>query len=258
VGTLRRTGAAWTHYRSAMTTGTVLSLHRWPVKSMGGEAVDVVVFDGRGVAGDRAHVVIERRGDGEERTLTARQAPRLLAWQASYGLPADAELGVDVVPQATVESPDGRRYRWDDPELPSALSSDLGRPLRLERDLELRQDLRRSLLVTVEATREAIGETLGRPLDLRRARTNVHVALDAPAYAEEGWEGARLRIGGATLDLLHPCVRCAIPTRDPETQERWPELLRWLTRTHGGLFGINARTSGPGAIRVGDRVELDA
>lgn len=241
-----------------MAAGTVLSLHRWPVKSMGGEAAEVVALDGRGVAGDRAHVVVERRANGEERTLTARQSPRLLAWRASYGLPPAAELGVDDVPQATVESPGGRRYRWDDPELPSALSADLERPLRLERDLELRQDLRRSLLVTVESTREAIGETLGRPFDLRRARTNIHVSLDAPAFAEEAWEGTRLRIGEITLDLLHPCVRCAIPTRDPETQERWPELLRWLTRTHGGIFGINARVSGAGAIAVGDRVELVA
>lgn len=239
-----------------MATGTVLSLHRWPVKSMGGEATPVVAIDGRGVAGDRAHVVLERRGDGEERTLTARQSPRLLAWNASYCLPPGAELGVDAVPQATVESPDGRSYRWDDPELPDALSADLERTVWLDRDLELRQDLRRSLLVTVEATREAVGATLGRPFDLRRARTNVHLELDVDAFAEEQWEGARLRIGGTTLDLLHPCVRCAIPTRDPETQERWPELLRWLTRTHGGLFGINARASAKGAIHVGDEVEL--
>lgn len=238
-----------------MATGTVLSLHRWPVKSMAGERVDVLALDERGAAGDRAHVVVERR-NGQERTLTARQAPRLLAWRGHYGRPPGAELRVDAVPEATVASPAGLRYHWGDAALASALSEDLGRDVRLERDLALRQDLRRSLLVTVEATRGAIGAALGRGFDLRRARTNVHVALDAEPYAEEAWEGARLRSRSAVLELLHPCVRCAIPTRDPDDQERWPELLRWLTREHGGLFGINARASGPGTIRVGDRVEV--
>ncbi len=239
-----------------MATGTVLSLYRWPVKSMGGEAVDVLAVDERGAAGDRAHVVVERRGGQEERTLTARQAPRLLAWRAGYGLSAAAELPVDDVPAAMVEAPDGRRLRWDAPELEAALSTDLRRDVRLERDLGLRQDLPASLLVTVESTRRAVGRALGRDLDLRRTRTNIHVALDAEPYAEEGWEGERIRIGPGALDLLHPCERCVIPTRDPETQERWPELLRWLTREHAGRFGINARAVGPATLRIGDRVEL--
>ena len=34
--------------------------------------------------------------------------------------------------------------------------------------------------------------------------------------------------GGVKLRLLHPCERCAIPTRDPDTQVKWPHLLRHL------------------------------
>jgi hypothetical protein len=51
-------------------------------------------------------------------------------------------------------------------------------------------------------------------------------------------------------------VRCVIPTRDPDTQVKDPNILRWLTREHGGLFGINARPVADGAIRVGDQVAL--
>jgi uncharacterized protein YcbX len=58
------------------------------------------------------------------------------------------------------------------------------------------------------------------------------------------------------LALLHPCERCVIPTRDPVSTQKWPELLRHLFRTHAGLFGINARATGPGRVAVGDPVEL--
>ena len=80
--------------------------------------------------------------------------------------------------------------------------------------------------------------------------------LDAEPFAEEAWEGRRLRVGEAELELLHPCERCAIPTRDPDTQEKWAPLLRHLFASHSGWFGINARAVGPATVRIGDHVEV--
>jgi len=126
----------------------------------------------------------------------------------------------------------------------------------LHSDPALQQDLPDSLLVTVQATLDALSAELDTALDLRRFRTNVHVELDADPFAEEAWEGRRLRVGEAELELLHPCERCAIPTRDPDTQAKWPQLLRHLTDRHNCWFGINARSVGQSTIRLGDRVEL--
>ncbi len=110
--------------------------------------------------------------------------------------------------------------------------------------------------MTTSATLAAVERELGQPVDLRRFRTNVHVELDAPAFAENDWEGARMIVGELELELLHPCVRCVIPTRDPDDQSKWADLLRHLTRAHGGLFGINARPLGAGTIRRGDAVDV--
>jgi uncharacterized protein len=227
-----------------MPRGRVLELHRWPVKSFAGEPVDAVEVDRSGVAGDRAHALSDTFRDAP-RTLTVRQAPRMLGWRAAYPHgPGEPPL---------VTAPDGRRFGWDDPALPGALSEDLGREVTLGPGTP---DLPDSVLVTFEATRRAIEGELG-PLDLRRFRTNLHVELEeAGAYAEEGWEGRTLRVGEVELALLHPCERCVIPTRHPDTHEKWPELLRWLTREHAGRFGINARPLGPATISVGDPVEL--
>jgi uncharacterized protein YcbX len=235
--------------------GTVASLHRWPVKSLAGEPADALRLDPRGVAGDRAHALIDEH-KGAPRRLTIRQAPGLLRWAATYAdRPGDA-LAPDAVPLPSVVAPDGAVFTWDDPRLPAALSADLGREVALRRDLDLMQDLGRSILVTTQATLDAVAAALGRPLDLRRFRTNIHVVLDAEPYAEEAWEGRRLRVGATELELLHPCVRCVIPTRDPDTTAKDAGILRWLTREHGGLFGINARAAGTGRVAVGDPVTL--
>ena len=155
-----------------------------------------------------------------------------------------------------VTAPDGRAFDWDDPVLPRALRDDLDRPVELVRDLALMPDLPDSLLITVEASRTALEREMGRPVDLRRFRTNLHLRLDADAFAEERWEGRRVRVGEAELELLHPCERCAIPTRDPDTTEKWPQLLRHLAREHHTLFGINARALRPATVRLGDDVTV--
>jgi uncharacterized protein YcbX len=235
-----------------ISSGVVTQLHRWPVKSMGGEPVPALRVDRRGAAGDRTHALTHHH-KGEDRLLTAREAPRLLAWQASYD-------GADVVPQrppsARLTGPDGTTHDWHDPNLPDVLSADLGRTVRLRRDPWGQQDLGETLLVTTTATLAAVEQELGRPIDLRRFRTNVHLDLDAPAFAENGWEGERMVVGELELELLHPCVRCVIPTRDPDSQEKWADLLKHLTRAHGGIFGINARPLGPATIHRGDAVRV--
>ena len=237
---------------SVVAEGTVRSLHRWPVKSMAGEQVEALRVDGRGAGGDRTHALFDEF-KGAPRRCTVRQAPRLLAWQARYATPG-AELDPADPPEPELTAPDGRRFDWTDPELPAALAADLGRPVALRRDLRGQQDLNETVLLTTQATLDALGEALGRALDLRRFRTNVHVVLDAPAFAEEEWQGRRLRIGDAELALLHPCERCVIPTRDPDSGARDAEILRWLAREHRTLFGINARPLGAGLLRDGDAV----
>lgn len=225
-------------------TGTVLSLTRYPVKSMAGQPAPALELFEHGVVGDREHALYWRGG----RRLTARVAPRMLAWRAAY----NGDGGAHVV------APDGREFAWADPRLAAAISEDVGKDVDLVRDPRLMQDLGDSVLVTFASTHAGLERELGAEIDLRRFRPNVHVALDGDveAFAELGWEGRTLRIGEAELDLLHPCARCVIVTRDPDTQEAWPQLLRHLHRAHDSVFGINARPRGAATVSVGDSVEV--
>jgi uncharacterized protein len=230
---------------------------RYPVKSMAGEQLRSARVDWRGMGGDRTHAVMFESKTGR-RPLTAREAPALLAFKASYPFAPDAGLDPADPPAAQVTTPDGGRIGWPDAaRLRRRVQDETGYEVELERDLDGIQDLGKSLLITTEASRRALEEELGVAVDLRRFRPNVHLELDAPAWAEQQWEGGRIAFeGGVILRLLHPCERCAIPNRDPDTQEKWPELLRHLAKEHGNLFGINARVVVAGRIAVRQSVQV--
>lgn len=230
---------------SSSVPGSVREVTVWPVKSMaGGTAVEQVRADVGGLAGDRAHAVVDRRPLRDGRVLSARTAPGLLRWTAA---------ATDDEPELT--APDGRRWAWSDDGLAEVLSEDLGLPVGLAARGGY-SDLADSVLVTTVATHAGVEERFGRPLEAHRWRTNLTLELDAPAFAENAWEGRTLVVGEVVLRLLHPCKRCTIPTWAPGGRERTPELLAWFHREADGVFGINARVEVPGVVRRGDDVEV--
>lgn len=236
-----------------MPAGRVAALRRWPVKSMAGERVGALALDGLGATGDRTHAVFDVF-KGAPRRVNAELLPRLLAWSAAY--PHPGPILRDSPPEPVITAPDGAARGWSDPELGAALAADLGRPVTLAREPRGQQDRPATVHVTVDASLAALGSSLGAAVDVRRFRSNIHVELDAEPWAELGWIGRRLRVGDAELEIVEACERCAIPTRDPRTQDRWPQLLRVLAAERATLFGLIARTVAPAVVRDGDRAEL--
>ena len=221
-----------------MASGTVVSLYRFPVKSMAGEAVDALEVGEHGAAGDREHA-LWLRGD---RKLTAKSAPRMLAWHASL----NGEL--------VVTAPDGREFPWGK-ELEAALTEDLGKDVAIVSDPRGLPDVS-GLHVTFEASRRRLEEELGATVDIRRFRPNIHVEADFAPFEESAWEGRRLRVGGTELEVVSATDRCAITINDPDTLERSPELLRAINERHDSFFGVWAEARSPARIAVGDPVEL--
>ena len=58
------------------------------------------------------------------------------------------------------------------------------------------------------------------------------------------------------LEVVEACERCAMPTRDPDTQAKWPRLLRLLAAERATLFGLIARASAAAVVREGDAADL--
>ena len=135
-----------------MPAGSVSRLWRWPVKSMAGEEVRALRLDERGAGGDRTHAVLHEH-KGEWRPLTAREAPWHAGLEAAYPFNLDARPGPRQPPYAIVTEPGGRhRWQWGDPQLRLALERDLGRPVRLQRDVAGMPDVPGQILLTTRAT----------------------------------------------------------------------------------------------------------
>jgi uncharacterized protein len=70
-----------------------------------------------------------------------------------------------------------------------------------------------------------------------------------------------VRAGDAVLRVAAPVVRCAVTTRDPESGLRDAPVLKALAGLRGKddvTFGVWCDVVAPGAVRVGDAVEIDA
>lgn len=263
----------------------VSSLTLYPVKSMGGVAVDQVEVRPRGFAGDRRYMVVGADG----RFMTAREWPELVRVQPEFtstGLKlTHAEAG-----EVSVEQP-GRRGAsrltasvWRDlvdaavvPGLVSGFLSDiLGTPARLvymddiaKRPVTL--DWARDgdevsfadafpVLVISDAALSALNERAGEDLSVRRFRPNMTVS-GTEAHAEDGWR--EIELGTVRFDVGKPCERCVLTTVDPVTAAKHPrsEPLRTLAgyrRGEGGkvYFGMNMIPRAGGVLHVGDPVSV--
>jgi uncharacterized protein len=208
----------------------IAELWRYPVKSMGGEALEEARLSEDGIAGDRALAVVDPAGS----VLTARTRPRLLAHRATLG--ADGEPLVDGRP-------------WTDPSVGRDVEAAAGPGARLRR---MEGPDRFDILPLLVATDGAIA-SLG--LDRRRFRPNLLVG-GVPGLAERTWEGRLLRAGECLVAIRDLRGRCVMTTFDPDTVAQDVNVLRRIVRELGGTLALNADVARGGWLRVGDPVVL--
>jgi uncharacterized protein YcbX len=111
-----------------MTNIRITGLYRYPVKSLGGEAVESLEIGASGPVGDRNWAVL----DAETQEIrSAKRWPALLGLHARYLEVPIADAFGDAVSPVGLTAPDGSTARSDDPDVDAWLSTQLGRPARL-------------------------------------------------------------------------------------------------------------------------------
>lgn len=265
----------------------IASLTCYPVKSLGGHALDAGRAEARGLAGDRRWMVVDAR----HRFVTRREVPamaRLTAEPTPAGLLIRGPAGSVEAAVPDPYAPLVRATVWRDTvavrlsndAADAFLSSALGRPVRLAYQPD---DSHRPvdpaharpgehvsladgypLLVTTTASLAALNARLAVPVPMARFRSNL--VIDGAeglveAWAEDRW--ASLRVGEVELRLARPCTRCVVVTQQPDTGERLEgneplSTLRAMGRLMPGgvTFGWNAVATRPGRLAVGDAVEV--
>jgi uncharacterized protein YcbX len=109
--------------------GTVVSLWRYPVKSMMGEELNAAEVSERGLLGDRAYALVDALDGKVASAKNPRKWPQMFEYRASFVDPP--RRGAEM-PSVRVTLPDGSVVTSLQADLPAFLSKALGREVTLE------------------------------------------------------------------------------------------------------------------------------
>jgi uncharacterized protein YcbX len=262
------------------------AIHIYPVKSLGGMALDAAdatpigfAWDRRWMLVDAAGTFVSQRGHPSLARLSARLEPRADGGVPDLVITRQPDGETLVIVTAGVAAERIAVDVWGDSVLALPVSSEadhwfstfIEKPVRL---VFFPDDAARSCdpewaapgdkvafadgfpyLVTTTGALAAVAAEVGTSLEMLRFRPNLVIAADEP-FAEDDWR--RIAVGGLPMRLVKPCGRCVMVNVDPATGRSGREPLRSLTRTRrfGSrvVFGQNAVFDGSGRIRVGDSV----
>jgi len=113
---------------SQVPSGSVVSVWRYPVKSMMGEELNAAEVTERGLLGDRAYALLDN-SDGKAATAkNPRKWPRLFDFRAAFVEPPGA---ASEVPAVRITLPDGTTVTSDQENLDRILSGALNRGVTL-------------------------------------------------------------------------------------------------------------------------------
>jgi uncharacterized protein YcbX len=235
---------------------------------MQGERIEGDELRARGLANDRAWGVV---ADGN--VLSAKREPLLL--QAAATLKDG---------QPVVTLPDGSELAGTGEKTDDALSGWLGRPVRLAAAVDEAAGFQMNVsaedeaspvidlpcppgtyfdalpvhVLTTASLRAIASRYSDGAWDVRRFRPTVLVDVDGEDFAEDAWIGQTVRVGQAALMVVAPTVRCVMTTRaQPGGLERDLDIVKTINHDHQSNLGVYAAVTQPGAIAVGDAVEVD-
>ncbi|MBZ5684613.1 MAG: MOSC domain-containing protein [Acidobacteriia bacterium] len=236
--------------------GHVEAIFRYPVKSMGGERLEVADLGWHGIDGDR-RLAFRRMDDRSGFPwLSASKVPDLVRYA-----PLRRDDDQDDLP-THIRTPDGKEMPVFGEELAAEVGRRYGAPVQM---MQLKHGIfdEASISVIASETVHEIGRLAGRSLDVRRFRPNVVVRLLQPApFQEDEWVGGALSFGegddGPAISVTMRDVRCSMVNLDPDSASPAPEVLKAIVRVNQNKAGVYGTVTRIGLVAVGQTVFLRA
>jgi len=241
----------------SIEVGEVEAIFRYPVKSMGGERLEVAPLGWHGLEGDRRLAFRRMEDRSGFPWLSASRLPELLLFA-----PQRHEDAAEGQLPTHVRTPDGEELPVFGEELAAEIGRRHGAPVQM---MQLRHGIFDDASVSViasETVRE-IGRLAGRSPDVRRFRPNVVVRLLRPApFQEDGWLGGVLSFGegddAPAVTVTMRDVRCSMVNFDPDSASPEPEVLKAVVRANQNNAGVYGTVTRIGRLAVGQTVRLHA
>lgn len=270
-----------------MQTKTLSQIFIYPIKSLGGIALDTALVQERGLQYDRRWMLVDAQGQFLTQRSLAHMALLQVQLQAR-GLTVihrtRPELPALAIPFET-ENPNRLQVTvWEDTceavEVSAAanawFSRALGLPCRLvfmPDDCHRQVDLAYArpgditsfsdgfpLLMVGEASLADLNGRLSQPVPVNRFRPNLVFSGGAP-FEEDSWD--HFHIGPHPFRGVKPSGRCVVTTIDQQTAHKGTEPLRTLAgyrqQGHKILFGQNVLPLSAGhTLAVGDSITVQS
>jgi uncharacterized protein len=232
-------------------TLTVVSLHRFPVKSMQGESVDAVDVDEKGIVGDRRWGL---RDKATGYVLTGRRVPALLE--------ATGRHGAVTLPDGETTADSRKLSSWLKREVELIGTADSRStyevpldPLDGETQWVSWQGPTGSFVDSTKTAISLVSTATLQTWEPRRFRLNVQLS-GAEIDDEVRLVGHRVRIGEVELDIVKRVDRCVMVTRAQPGFERDLDVLKAINHRHEGNLGVGGLVRRTGTIAIGDTVEV--
>jgi uncharacterized protein YcbX len=225
--------------------GQVEAIFRYPVKSMGGERLQVAELGWHGIESDRRLAFRRINDRGGFPFLTAGKLPELVLFA-----PQD--------PPTHVRTPQGELMGVFSEKLAAEIGRRYGAPVEM---MQFKHGIFDDACISVIAS-DTVGEIsrlAGRNPDVRRFRPNILVRLVREgAFQEDEWLGGVLSFGeggGApAIAVTAHDVRCAMLNIDPDTASLAPEMMKAVVRANANKAGIYGAVIRTGRLAVGQSV----
>ncbi len=266
--------------------GSVVSLWRYPVKSMMGEELNAVEVTDRGLLGDRAYAIRDPSNGKIVSAKNPRKWAKLIDFHAAF---AETPRAREKIPPVRITLPDGSLVTSEQRDLNVLLTDALGREVTLaatapetpslEEYWPDMEGLAHRETVTDEAmpagtffdlavTHVLTTATIDRlreiypqgRFEVRRFRPNIVVqpASAEKDFLENAWVTHTLVIGDEVhLNVTGPCSRCVMTTLPQGDLPKDPGILRTAAQHNQVKVGVYAAVIRGGTIRRGDPVRLE-
>lgn len=234
-------------------THRVVSIRRYPVKSMGGEALTAVEFDARGMVGDRFYAV----RDGDNRLASGKNTRRMVRRDGVFAYAASTAGNSRGTGSVMIADASGPLGVAGDPSLDALLTDALGAEVSVAPEADVPHFDSGSVSIIGTATLDWCARELSADADPRRLRVNIVIATSEP-FEEECWIGSTLAIGTALLTPVQRIERCRTIDLAQDGVDRPTRWLKQLGERRDLRLAVYCDVARAGTTRVGDEVVLEA
>ena len=267
-----------------LTMLSISQLFIYPIKSVGGIAVNSAVVTGRGLQNDRRYMLVDmdglfltqRQHPSMALLRTAIEANELIVWHKDH---ISEKLRMPLVPEDSLATATVKV--WDDyceaqyvsDEADKWFSDKIESPCRLlympestKRKVDpvyaLNNDITSftdgyPVLLIGQSSLDDLNSRMEEALPMDRFRPGI-VMTGGQAFEEDAME--QFSINGINFYGVKLCARCTITTTNQETGVTGKEPLKTLAKyrmaNNKVYFGQNVLCGGKGEIKVGDVISL--